>query len=359
MNIKPIILSFITAISGFSLFASQAPKLKREFPLQERWLAARERILNTYKKNNKMNIMTSPSYQELNDAIQEYLRNYRITEEAEHNDYGNHKTLRFPFTAYEYILHFNNDYFEPWSSITRKFEPLMYQDKKIKDLLGDYAFFNEDEAEKNGWKFSTTNNFTRGEIVIVNIEDIPDYKEAWRFPNGAIVYGIALTTTVRDNKGKLINPFIVQVNNLRFIRGGTGVFGKFVGNQNEPEQQPEQATPKSESSSSSSYSAPQKDEFATPIAFLAKYGKDELLLFTPTEKLDLSQQQEVKKIAAEILQIDLPTDYNTVNKAYRKIGVKWHPDRWPNLLDAAERAFKIVSQARDILNVYKISAGQK
>ncbi len=51
----------------------------------------------------------------------------------------------------------------------------------------------------------------------------------------------------------------------------------------------------------------------------------------------------------EILGVDRNADENTIKRAYRKLAMKYHPDRNPDDADAAEK-FREVTEAYEVLS---------
>jgi DnaJ-class molecular chaperone len=51
-----------------------------------------------------------------------------------------------------------------------------------------------------------------------------------------------------------------------------------------------------------------------------------------------------------ILEIGRSASQDEVKKAYRKLGLKWHPDKNPNNSKEAEKKFKEISEAYEILS---------
>ena len=51
----------------------------------------------------------------------------------------------------------------------------------------------------------------------------------------------------------------------------------------------------------------------------------------------------------KILQVNESDDDETIKKAYKKLAIKWHPDKNPNNKEEAERKFKEISHAYSIL----------
>jgi DnaJ-class molecular chaperone len=52
----------------------------------------------------------------------------------------------------------------------------------------------------------------------------------------------------------------------------------------------------------------------------------------------------------EVLGVPRNSDANVIKKAYRKLSLKYHPDKNPNNKEAAEEVFKKVSYAYGILS---------
>lgn len=52
----------------------------------------------------------------------------------------------------------------------------------------------------------------------------------------------------------------------------------------------------------------------------------------------------------EVLGVDKNADENTIKKAYRKLSLKYHPDKNPNNKEEAEEIFKKVSCAYGVLS---------
>jgi len=52
----------------------------------------------------------------------------------------------------------------------------------------------------------------------------------------------------------------------------------------------------------------------------------------------------------EVLGVPRNADANVIKKAYRKLSLKYHPDKNPNNKEAAEEVFKKVSYAYGILS---------
>ena len=56
----------------------------------------------------------------------------------------------------------------------------------------------------------------------------------------------------------------------------------------------------------------------------------------------------------KILGVDKNADTETIKKAYKKLALKWHPDRFSNASEKeqkeAEEKFKEISEAHDVLS---------
>lgn len=52
----------------------------------------------------------------------------------------------------------------------------------------------------------------------------------------------------------------------------------------------------------------------------------------------------------QILGVERDSDEATIKKAYRKLALKWHPDKNPDSKEEAERKFKNISEAYDVLS---------
>ena len=51
----------------------------------------------------------------------------------------------------------------------------------------------------------------------------------------------------------------------------------------------------------------------------------------------------------KILGVGTDADADALKKAYRKLAMKWHPDKNPDHKEVAERRFKEVTEAYDVL----------
>jgi len=52
----------------------------------------------------------------------------------------------------------------------------------------------------------------------------------------------------------------------------------------------------------------------------------------------------------DILDVSQDSDIDTIKKAYRRLAVKWHPDKNPNNIEEATKKFKDISEAYQILS---------
>ena len=52
----------------------------------------------------------------------------------------------------------------------------------------------------------------------------------------------------------------------------------------------------------------------------------------------------------DILEIDKNASINEIKKTYKKLAIKWHPDKNPNNKDEAETKFKEISEAYQVLS---------
>jgi len=50
----------------------------------------------------------------------------------------------------------------------------------------------------------------------------------------------------------------------------------------------------------------------------------------------------------KVLQVDRSAKDDDLKKAYRKLAMKWHPDKNPNSKKEAEAKFKTISEAYDV-----------
>ena len=52
----------------------------------------------------------------------------------------------------------------------------------------------------------------------------------------------------------------------------------------------------------------------------------------------------------EILEVSTNATEAEIKKAYRQLALKWHPDKNPNNLKEAEKRFKEISEAYEVLS---------
>lgn len=57
----------------------------------------------------------------------------------------------------------------------------------------------------------------------------------------------------------------------------------------------------------------------------------------------------------KVLQVDKSAKDDDLKKAYRKLAMKWHPDKNPNNKKEAESKFKQISEAYEVLSCYSLS----
>lgn len=69
-------------------------------------------------------------------------------------------------------------------------------------------------------------------------------------------------------------------------------------------------------------------------------------------KLGFKFEKKKKKVMGvdyyKILQVDRNAKDEDLKKAYRKLAMKWHPDKNPNNKKEAEAKFKQISEAYDV-----------
>jgi DnaJ family protein B protein 4 len=76
------------------------------------------------------------------------------------------------------------------------------------------------------------------------------------------------------------------------------------------------------------------------VAFISFTILSLLLLTATTGSKDYYKILGVKKTAKE----------KDLKKAYRKLALKWHPDKNPNNKEAATKKFELVSEAYEVLS---------
>ena len=52
----------------------------------------------------------------------------------------------------------------------------------------------------------------------------------------------------------------------------------------------------------------------------------------------------------DILSIDKTASLDEIKKAYKKLAIKWHPDKNPNNKEESEEKFKLISEAYSVLS---------
>jgi len=52
----------------------------------------------------------------------------------------------------------------------------------------------------------------------------------------------------------------------------------------------------------------------------------------------------------EILEVDKNATEEEIKKAYRRLALKWHPDKNPNNKTQAEEKFKLIAEAYEVLS---------
>ena len=52
----------------------------------------------------------------------------------------------------------------------------------------------------------------------------------------------------------------------------------------------------------------------------------------------------------DVLSIDKNASLDEIKKAYRKLAIKWHPDKNPNNKEESEEKFKLISEAYSVLS---------
>jgi len=57
----------------------------------------------------------------------------------------------------------------------------------------------------------------------------------------------------------------------------------------------------------------------------------------------------------KLLQVDRSATDDDLKKAYRKLAMKWHPDKNPTNKKDAEAKFKQISEAYDVCSVFIVS----
>ena len=52
----------------------------------------------------------------------------------------------------------------------------------------------------------------------------------------------------------------------------------------------------------------------------------------------------------KLLEIDRSADDKTIKKAYRKLSMKWHPDKNPDNVEVSNKKFKEIGEAYSVLS---------
>jgi DnaJ family protein B protein 4 len=63
---------------------------------------------------------------------------------------------------------------------------------------------------------------------------------------------------------------------------------------------------------------------------------------------DKEEEGEMGVDYYKVLQVDRSANDDDLKKAYRKLAMKWHPDKNPNNKKDAEAKFKQISEAYDV-----------
>lgn len=70
-----------------------------------------------------------------------------------------------------------------------------------------------------------------------------------------------------------------------------------------------------------------------------------------TERNKRREENHLKMVDYyRVLDIARPATEVEIKKAYRKLALKWHPDKNPNNLDEANRKFREISEAYEVLS---------
>lgn len=64
----------------------------------------------------------------------------------------------------------------------------------------------------------------------------------------------------------------------------------------------------------------------------------------------MSQKGQKKRDCYEVLGIEKSSNLDQIKKAYKKLAMKWHPDKNPDNMQAAKQKFREISEAYEVLS---------